>query len=196
VHPHPPFSESTHKIQVLRSGWSSVTVCNNSGTLHFHSADLRIRCTLGDPGITSTSLEDSFGDRVNCCNGIAEMSSLVDVRGLPYRCLHIIPVSYVSNLSRILVTVWKRSRLSSKFSGRLSFSCSPLSTVPRSFWTPALNSLSADADLCNGLVYWAGWSGFRVLAVAGVFYSPPCPDRLWDLPSLISIAHQRIFPWG
>jgi len=33
--------------------------------------------------------KDLFGDFVNCCNTIAEVSSLIDVCGLPDHCLHI-----------------------------------------------------------------------------------------------------------
>jgi hypothetical protein len=28
------------------------------------------------------------------------------------------------------------------------------------------------------------------------FFSPPCPDRLWGPPSLLSNGYQELFPWG
>jgi hypothetical protein len=28
------------------------------------------------------------------------------------------------------------------------------------------------------------------------FSSPPCPERLWDPPNLLSNGYQGLFPWG
>jgi hypothetical protein len=30
----------------------------------------------------------------------------------------------------------------------------------------------------------------------GFFSSPPCPDRIWGVPSLLSNGYQGLFPWG
>jgi hypothetical protein len=40
-----------------------------------------------------------------------------------------------------------------------------------------------------------GLSGFDSRGGLGVFFSPPCPDRLWDPPSLLSNGYGGLFPW-
>jgi hypothetical protein len=32
--------------------------------------------------------------------------------------------------------------------------------------------------------------------LAATIFSPPCPDRHWRLPSLLSKGYQGLFPWG
>jgi len=46
------------------------------------------------------------------------------------------------------------------------------------------------------LCWTIGVLGFDSRRGLGIFSSPPCPERLWSPPSLLSNGYRVLFPWG